>query len=207
MLSRLRRDQRGFTLVELLIAIVILGIIIVPLANGLIAFFRNSDATTGRLSESHDAQLAAAYFAQDVQSVGVRDWTASPYALKQSVEQNVGATGGLYPCGTGTTAVLRLAWDDPTSASGAPATVRVAYVIATSAGGEQQLRRIACGTGTTTPTSDVVLVHNLVSATVVCSSQCTAASVPKQITLQLVIKNSATSASLNVDLIGQRRQS
>ena len=54
-----RRDA-GFTLVELLITIVILGIITVPLSGVLIGFFRNADATSDRMALSHDAQISAA---------------------------------------------------------------------------------------------------------------------------------------------------
>lgn len=98
----LRQDERGFTLVELLVAIVILGIIAVPLGNVIIGYLRNTDATTARLSESHDAQVSAAYFSADVASVGVRSTTysadpAAPYPLTQSIEQNAPAAGGLFP--------------------------------------------------------------------------------------------------------------
>ena len=146
------RDERGFTLVEMLITVAILGIIIVPLANALIGFFRNSADTTGRLSESHDVQIAAAYFAQDVQSVGVHDWKTSGFPLKQSVETNVTGTAGVNPCGTSSTpAVIRLAWDDPTAAVGEPPTAVASYYVQT-VGGESQLHRKLCkGSGATLP--------------------------------------------------------
>jgi prepilin-type N-terminal cleavage/methylation domain-containing protein len=206
------RDDEGFTLIELLIAIVILAVIIVPLSNGLIAFFRNTDNTTGTLSESHDLQIAAAYFAQDVQSLGVRDWTASPFALKQSVEIGVAGGAGTYPCGTHPAAdlVARLVWDDPTSASSAPVSIRASYVVQT-VGGELQLHRLLCGNGTAAVTSDVILVHNLDTAgPALCpatTAQCTAPTVPQQMNLTITIKNRATSSALVHTLTGQRRQS
>ncbi|GAA1770904.1 type II secretion system protein [Luedemannella helvata] len=202
------RDDRGFTLTELLVAIVILGIIIVPLTNGLLAFFKHTDETTGRLSESHDIQIAAAYFAQDVASVGVRDWSATGFPLLASVEVNVAAASG-RACGVAGTpaALIRLAWDDPTDASGDPRTVRAAYLVQT-VDGETRLRRITCVGASTVPVSDSVLVHNLDSASVCFSAACTTAvpAVPRQINLNLTIKNRATSAPVTVTLVGQRRQ-
>jgi prepilin-type N-terminal cleavage/methylation domain-containing protein len=210
-MTRRLRDTSGFTLVELLITMVVLGIIVGPLAGAMIVYLRNTGAVAQRLGESHDAQIAAAYFAQDVQSVGVRDWTAYPYPLKQSVERNVAATGGLYPCGAaGTpTALLRLAWDDPTSATDRR-TVVVSYVQQT-VDGEQQLRRITCA-GSAAP-DVVVLVHNVDTATAVsvtCSTTCEGTAtvpVPATITLAFGVKDPAdTGAALSVTLTGQRRQ-
>lgn len=208
-----RRRDDGLTLAEVLIVIAVLGIIIGPLTGALIVYLRNTDDISRRLTESHDAQISAAYFTQDVQSIGVRDWTAYPYPLKQSVEVNVAAAAGLYPCGDGATpeAVVRLAWDDPQTASGTPQVVRVAYVVQT-VGGERQLRRITCA-GSATPTSVLVLAHNLDPSesqpvTVACSSSCTAApAVPLRVTLTVRIKDStSTGTQLAIVLSGERRQ-
>lgn len=209
---KLSRDDRGFTLIELLIAIVILGIIAVPLSNVLIGFLHNTDATSARFAESHDAQISAAYFAGDVASLGVRDWSGAvtPPPLTQSVELDAAATGGLFPCGTASTpdAVLRLAWDDFSSGPAAASTqTRVAYVIQTVAG-ETQLHRLTCA-GSATVSSDLVLAHELVSATAACSSSCTAggANLPQTISLTLTMHDPrSTSANYVVVLNGQRRQ-
>jgi prepilin-type N-terminal cleavage/methylation domain-containing protein len=207
----LRRDDRGVTLIEVLVAIVILGIIIVPLGNALISFSRNTDDTTRRLSESHDVQIMAAYFAQDVQSVGVRE-AAAPYKLKQSIEPGASGTSGPYPCGTASTppALVRFAWDDPTNAS-ATRVVRVSYVVQT-VGTENQLHRITCLNPPATPTSDIVLAHNVSTATppfLTCfnPSSCTSALVPQSVTLTVTIKNPSSSGSpITLILTGQRRQ-
>src|SRR5438128_3603541 len=68
---KLKSDEAGFTLVELLVAIAILGIIIPAIGAALISIIHNTNATSQRLAESHDAQTTAAYFANDVQSVAV----------------------------------------------------------------------------------------------------------------------------------------
>jgi prepilin-type N-terminal cleavage/methylation domain-containing protein len=217
----LRRDDRGVTLIEVLVAIVILGIIIVPLGNALIGFSRNTDDTTRRLSESHDAQIMAAYFAQDMQSVGVRDWTADPYPLKQSIVANVAYDGTPYPCGTAGTppagtppAVVRLAWDDPTTVSGAPDIVRVSYVVET-VGAERQLHRLRC-VGPSPAPADVVLAHNVdasppslvcYNASMVAMDCASAPAVPQTVTLTVTIKSPGSSGpALTVTLTGQRRQ-
>jgi prepilin-type N-terminal cleavage/methylation domain-containing protein len=68
---KLKSDESGFTLVELLVAMAILGIIIPAIGAALISIIHNTNATNQRFAESHDAQITAAYFANDVQSVAV----------------------------------------------------------------------------------------------------------------------------------------
>jgi prepilin-type N-terminal cleavage/methylation domain-containing protein len=202
--TRIRRDDRGVTLVEVLIAIVILAIIIVPMGNALISFFRNTNATTNRFAESHDEQIAAAYFAQDVQSIGVRNW--STLDLQASVEQNAPATSGTFPCGVAGTpaATLRFAWNDPTGASSTQQII-VSYVVETVSG-HKQLHRLRCAGGSTTPTSDIIVVHNLLSAGTPTLTP-TGSTIPQYVSWTLTIQASTGSGSpLVVTLYGQRRQ-
>ena len=209
---QLTRTDDGFTLVESLLAIVILGIISIPLSGLLIAYLHNVDATQARLLENHDAQLAANYFAQDVASIGTRD-SADPPALLQSVETAVAYNAGLYPCGAvGTpTAVVRFAWDDFTTAISGAQQVRVAYVVKT-VGTETQLHRITC-VGSATPATDRVVAHELASGappTVTCSTSCAGAgsSVPRTVTLTMTMKAPQnTSGNYVTVLTGTRRQS
>jgi prepilin-type N-terminal cleavage/methylation domain-containing protein len=202
------RGDAGFTLVELLLAIVVLGIIAVPLGDALISFFRNTTATSDRLAESHDAQISSAYFAQDVQSIGVRDWSnpAGPYKIGTSVETiNAAPKGGTFPCGLSTdaNAVVRMAWDDPTGAS-TRRTVIVSYVVR-QVGTEKQLHRMRCDDGTSNPTSDLVLAHNVLSVgtPVLTGPQ---AGIPQSISVTLTLKAPSDSGSLPVILFGQRRE-
>jgi prepilin-type N-terminal cleavage/methylation domain-containing protein len=205
---QLRSDDRGVTLPEVLVALAILAVIIIPLSDALIGFIRNTDATTRRMNESHDIQLANTYFARDIESLGVHD---SALALLQSIN-NPGAT---YACsGLATdTSVLSLAWDDPSSASGV---IRVTYVVR-DVGGEHQLRRLRCSSPSTVDSNgDAVVVHNLVTAAApVCATAtdtvipCGGAgsSVPQRVTLNLSIKDPANSGPpISLTLTGQRRQ-
>jgi prepilin-type N-terminal cleavage/methylation domain-containing protein len=213
----LEADDRGFTLVELLVAIVILGIIAVPLGNVMIGYLRNTDATTARLSESHDAQISATYFHADVASVGVRSTTYSsdpsaPYPFTQSIEQNAPATSGLFPCGTAATpnAVIRFGWDDYASGAAAtPTRMRVAYVAQTDATGQQELHRLVCA-GSATVVTDTVIAHDLVSVSASCASPtaCESSTPPLIVNMVLTIHDpQATDTNYQIELTGQRRQS
>lgn len=216
-----RKADDGFTLIELLISTLILGVITFPLGNAVISYLHNTDATVARLSESHDAQVAAAYFAQDVASIGTRDWAPGdyPFNLQQSVWTS--AAGITNPCATAGTTVAQFSWDDLSSNSSTPPVpqIRVAYVVET-AGAERQLHRVTCSAPSLTatsssPTSDTVLVHNLspsgsdtTVATVSCSTTCTASpAVPQYVTLVITIDSTTdTDGPYTVTLTGQRRQ-
>ena len=67
-LKALRRNDTGFTLVELLVTVLILGIIISAVGTALFVGLRTTNLTTRRLAEAHDAQLITSYFVTDVQS-------------------------------------------------------------------------------------------------------------------------------------------
>jgi prepilin-type N-terminal cleavage/methylation domain-containing protein len=202
-------DDGGFTLVELIITIFMLGVVVAPLTAIVILQLKNTDATTARMSESHDAQLANAYFAQDVQAVGVRSTytsTAEP-ALIQSIETNAPATGGSYACGPAGTpnAVVRMAWDDFAGAAvNTRMQTRVSYVVQGS-----ELHRIVCD-GTGAVVANLTIAHDLVApfAVVSCSTTCTGTPVPETISLELTIRtpDSGSGPPYEVTLTGQRRQ-
>ncbi|GAA1154384.1 prepilin-type N-terminal cleavage/methylation domain-containing protein [Kribbella jejuensis] len=213
MLTRVRRTDDGFTLVELLVAVAILAVITVPLANVVIGAFRNTTDTSDRLALSHDAQISASYFARDVAELGLRDWAninANAVPFKQSVQLNAAYNAGGYTCGTSATpaAVVRLlsdAWD-PAVSNTDPTTNVVAYYLQ-PVGAVSELHRIKCLGPATTPTADVVLAHNVKpgSVSVTCSSTCEATAVPNQLSLTFqVTKGSA--ADYPITLNGQRRQ-
>jgi prepilin-type N-terminal cleavage/methylation domain-containing protein len=60
--------ERGFTLVELLVAVSVLGIIMVPLCGSLIVGLRTTNDSQQRLTEARGAQLTSNYFTFDVAS-------------------------------------------------------------------------------------------------------------------------------------------
>ena len=64
---RARRDERGFTLVEVLLAVTIMGVVIGALSMAIIVAMRSTGAATERMSDSQSAQLLTKWFAGDVQ--------------------------------------------------------------------------------------------------------------------------------------------
>jgi prepilin-type N-terminal cleavage/methylation domain-containing protein len=215
LVRRIEDDDAGFTLIELIITIFMLGVVIAPLTAVVILQLKNTDSTSARMSESHDAQLAGAYFAQDAQAIGVRGAytsTAEP-SFVQSVETNAAAGGGLYPCGTGGTpdAVVRLAWDDYDDATVASRTQkRIAYVVEGS-----ELHRIECAASSAV-VSDLTIAHELVApfASISCTNaagtamSCTGSTLPATVSMVLTIQDpdSGSATPYEVTLTGQRRQ-
>lgn len=202
-----RLADAGFTLVELLVTIVVLGIIVVPLADFVMSYLQNYQTTEQRMSDSHDIQIAAAYFSQDVADTGVHG-TSDPFPSAQSVWTS--AFPGSY-CGQGDgTPVLLLEWDAWTVTTtgsgqytGSGATSSATYVTEGS-----ELHRIYCASGTSV-SSDATLVHNFQGASVSCSSTCGASTPPMGVTLTLTISGGTTDQAAPtqpVTLTGQRRQ-
>jgi prepilin-type N-terminal cleavage/methylation domain-containing protein len=207
-------DDAGFTLVELLVTMVILGIIVGPLTAVVLGYLKNADATTARMTESHSAQIASSYLGQDVQAMGVRDFgsavtdPANPYPLKQSVA--LGSGGGVPACGSASTPVVRMAWTDQPGGPGTPATTTVAAYGTVTDSGSTTLRRYLCVGSTLT--SDIRIAGNVVVGSLVasCDTTCTnsGSTTPRTVSLTFDVHDpdSATD-DYHVALTGERRQS
>ncbi len=206
-------EETGFTLIELIIATAITGLMTATVAGMLSAVLVNKDATTVRMSQSHDAQSAASYFAQDVASIGVRDWVDNARPMKQSVEVGVAYNAGLYPCGDAGTpqALVRMAWNDfdPSDPLLPTRLAVVAYFVKAGPGGTSQLHRLLCQGAT--PPSDRVLVaalgSGLTAPTIACSTTCTSVSPPLSIALSLTVHDLQNkNPDYALTLTGHRRQ-
>jgi len=126
----MNRSEGGFTLMELLMAVTILGIIISALAGGLIAYMRVSGETADRLGETPQIQVASTYFASDVQS-----------AERVRADEFLcgGAADGRL--------LVSLNWTDPHPDPSDDVPVNVSYVsaVVTSTNQEQvEIRRLSC---------------------------------------------------------------
>jgi prepilin-type N-terminal cleavage/methylation domain-containing protein len=73
-----RSNDHGFTLIELLVVLVVLPLIIFAVAEAVIVSLESEGATTGRLSDSVNAQLTSAYFVRDVQGASALTTDPTP---------------------------------------------------------------------------------------------------------------------------------
>jgi prepilin-type N-terminal cleavage/methylation domain-containing protein len=205
----------GFTLTELLVAIIILGVVTASLAAALIGWMRNSDDTYDRLVLSHDAQLSAAYFARDVASFGVRDHDAANMPFKQSIAEKVPVTCGSTTISTALVLFRSDRWlfadgdDADTEPEWTSAEDVVAYYLESETETTTRLHRLRCSG---TSVDDVVVVHNVRTkdefgtklTSLSCSPTCAAAA-PDEVTLTLIVTR-PSGDDYKITLTGQRRQ-
>src|SRR3954447_22402752 len=97
--------EAGFTLVELLIGIAIAGMLIAVIGSAMVVGLKTTDATTQRLSESHDTQVTSSYLANDVQSASAVNVSGSNASCASTPTTLVTFTYGngqtaTYRCGT-----------------------------------------------------------------------------------------------------------
>ncbi len=76
-LSLRRNSDAGFTLIELMVAIAILGFIMLPIASGFFVGVRSINDTSNRFKASTDAQLLSIYLPPDVESATSATTTSS----------------------------------------------------------------------------------------------------------------------------------
>ena len=142
------RGESGFTLVELLMAIVISGFIIAPLTGGLIVGLRTTDETASRLTGSNDAQILSVWLPPDIQSVGnlVGDVVYSPTVNTEC---------------TGISNRLRLKWRETQGST--TNNYVAAYAIVAASNNRWFLQRYLCVNGGAATTH--VVSRNLASST------------------------------------------
>jgi prepilin-type N-terminal cleavage/methylation domain-containing protein len=153
----------GFTLVELVVSIALLGVVMVGLTAVMLTALVADRETTTRLDENRDVQFVTAFLADDVQGA-------------TSV-----LTGGTAGCGSGTAALeLRGRSFDPASLAAQVTVVSYVLTTATVDGvATGVLHRYACAADDVpslayplTPASDVVVARSLAVTppAVTCSS-------------------------------------
>jgi prepilin-type N-terminal cleavage/methylation domain-containing protein len=132
-----RRAEGGFTMVELVMAVAILGILSTTIGVVGIVMFRTMGETQDRLEETRGPRFASVYWIPDVASA-----------------ETVNPSGVV--CGSGGTTLVTLRWDDFQTGD-----TRVTYATTTTATGKTQLVRRLCASGSTTPTRTTVVAPSV----------------------------------------------
>jgi prepilin-type N-terminal cleavage/methylation domain-containing protein len=123
-----REDDHGFTMVELLIVLVILPIVVGALSYGLLSIFSLQSGVSSRLTDTEDAQVVAANYANDVQSA-----------------YNITTESAFTDlCGTYTDQVLGLELNQ--QSGGGPGEI-VSYVVVPVTSTAVSLERLQCNVG------------------------------------------------------------
>ena len=125
---RTHEREHGFTLVELLLAVAILGIIMAPLSMAFFNGLRFIGRSDEKFNDSRSTLVSAAYFAADVSTANV------------IVPNDAGACGG-------TTSLVSFDWSDAAGAVGAVQNNEVSYVYDTSISTNKRLLRRYCANG------------------------------------------------------------
>lgn len=159
---RTRRAEAGFTLVELMVAVVIMGIVIAPLSAGMFVALRTMDETSNRRAGSNDAQLLSLYLPPDVQSA-----------------DDAKTTG--ITCGTLATPKLQL-WSTVYDTN-----FNVGYGVQQAADGTWQLVRQPCSGG-----AIKVVGRNLASASGVTVTRTPASGSLQRVSVELTEKGTPT---------------
>jgi prepilin-type N-terminal cleavage/methylation domain-containing protein len=164
-----RRDDSGFTAIELIIAMMLMLIIIVPITSSFILGMRTTTGGMQDTTNSSDAQVLSAFFDTDVTNA-----------------ESVATSGS---CG-GASTVLQLSWTDGS------VPVVVAYRTATASGDVQKtapvqvdaLERVRCESGASVEQSVVAraVLHSGGIVLSCDSGSCPGTSPPRRITMKLV---------------------
>lgn len=137
-----RPADDGFTLVELLVAVTIMGLVLAAVAGVTFVTVGSAADADTRLRESNDLSRVATYFGDDVQAA-------------QTV-----AVGTTPRCGTDPRAVVELAGEDFADTAPTITTTVVTYVLRAGVGGTE-LHRLACASTGGTPTYPLTPVRDV----------------------------------------------
>lgn len=192
------RGDDGFTLIEMVISVAILGIVSVALCGVMLQYVKSTTDTSARLNESTDEQFISTYWQNDVSSLGRRSFSSATntFVVDQSVFVGAAGPGG---CGSAVGAVVvAFGWNefetDPTAPDPWSTNAQsVAYVTVPNAG-RLTLQRVRCnGAAVSAPTT---VAHNLTGTPAIsCDTSCTAATPPNRVSMTFTVKDAKTPSS------------
>ena len=187
------RGDSGFTLIEMVMTVAILGIVSAGLLGVMFQYLKTASDTGARLNESTDQQFVSTYWQNDVSSLGRRSLTpaTATFSTDQSVFVGSAGPGG---CGSSVgSVVVALAWDEfPVDATASTdpwssTPQGVAYVTVPN-GSRLLLQRVRCRNGVTS--SPQTVAHNLTGAPAIsCDTSCGSTSLPNRVSMTFTVKD------------------
>jgi prepilin-type N-terminal cleavage/methylation domain-containing protein len=144
-MSASRMGDQGFTLVELLVAITILGIITTALGTALYVGIRASGDEQRSLDESNAEQLVAYFLSNDVRSA-----CSSAVTVPSCTRSPNPSTSPVTACG----ATVQVAIDTTSTATGAAADTTIGYVLTGTT-----LTRVTCAFGSSSAYSSRIIAQ------------------------------------------------
>ncbi len=206
------RGDNGFTLIEMVMTVAILGLISAALLGVVLQYVKTASDTSARLSESTDQQFISSYWQNDVSSLGRQTLSASgTLTPAQSVFVD---TAGPSGCGTSLgSVVVAFAWDefdvDAADPDNAWRTTphEVAYVTVPD-GSRLLLKRVRCRDGATSAPQRVA--RNLTAKPdITCDTACeSSTSPPNRVSMTFTVKDAdnPTSQGYTATVSADRRQ-
>ena len=201
MLERLRRSRGddGFTLIEMVMTVAILGIVSAALLGVMLQYLKTTSDTSARLNESTDQQFISTYWQNDVSSLGRRSLAVATATFSTDPSVFLGP-GGPGACGSSVgSVVVSFAWNEFDVGTTPPANPwnfkpqQVAYVTVPN-GSRFLLQRVRCRNGVAG--SPVTVAHNLTEApTIACDATCGSAALPNRVSMTFTVKDADNSNS------------
>lgn len=192
-LQRLRRSRGddGFTLIEMVMTVAILGIVSATLLGVMLQYLKTTSDTSARLNESTDQQFISTYWQNDVSSLGRRSLASSSLTVGQSVFVGSAGPGG---CGSALgSVVVAFAWNEFQGGVSNPDDAwnttphEVAYRTVPN-GSRLILQRVRCRNGVTSAPQTVA--HNLTATpTITCDTTCSSATLPARVSMTFTVKD------------------
>ncbi len=166
----------GFTLIELILAIVLSALIIGVIGAAMVTALNVADSTTDQVGDSTDAGLISSFLVRDAQSVGAIDPTTalSDVTLGAMGVTSDNAAAGWSGCAKPAAFALRFSWIDPNDRT---SPVVVYYSLDAS---RAELTRRLCKGGVTT---DLVVGRNITTVVASCVPSCSGT--PRSVALAL----------------------